>query len=93
MKPYLAQLHQSGAILDDLVTWDGTTWVARANPANLNTLIEYASADSNGALLFRWGINTSGQPYFDAAGVTTGTEAALWRDVVTGNYFVEAITP
>ncbi len=59
-----------------------------------STLIEYAApSTTDGTLVFRWGVNAYGQPYFDSAGVTVGDEAALHVRNADGIYYVEEITP
>lgn len=74
---------------------DGTAWYPFTSGVTRNgwTLVESASqidfdsATDAGAILavYRWGVDGSGSPYFDSAGVTSGEEAALWLDDA-GNY-------
>lgn len=40
---------------------------------------------------WRWGIDGSDAPYFDAAGVTTGEEAVLAVDPIDGTYLLIAV--
>lgn len=52
--------------------------------------------DSSGLVLSwtsKWGIDGSGNPYFNDAGVTSGDEAALMRDSETGAFFLRRYTP
>lgn len=41
---------------------------------------------------WRWGIDASGDPYFESAGVTAGEEAVLAMDPTTGVYSLIAVT-
>lgn len=67
----------------------GVKWAAAAGGSGTRdgwTLVESASQSDfddttdAGAILatYRWGVDASGDPYFDSTGVTAGEEAALW---------------
>lgn len=69
------------AAIDELAdggaaTRDGWTLVESASQP------DFDAATNAGAILavYRWGVDGTGAPYFDSAGVTSGEEAALWID-------------
>lgn len=75
---------------------DSDTWIPGTVAGGTRagwTLVESASqpdfdaTTDAGAVLavYRWGVDGSGTPYFNSAGVSSGEEAALWLDDA-GNY-------
>lgn len=74
-------------------TWDaptagGNSWVVDPGAPSYS-----GSGPVTVALTSKWGINGSGTPYYNAANVTDGEEAALWWDADTETYFLRPYYP
>lgn len=52
-----------------------------------SAVIEAGTVETDGTVLWRWGINTSGQPYFDTDGCDVGEEAIVTVD--DGRFYFE----
>lgn len=68
------QAEVDAAIAGITITREGWTLVESAQQDG------FADTTDAGAILavYRWGVDGSGNPYFDSSGVTSGEEAALW---------------
>lgn len=65
-------------------TRDGWTPVEAASQADFDD-----TTDADAILaVYRWGVDGSGDPYFNSAGVAAGEEAALWLNDSDGYVLV-----
>ena len=80
---------------DEVLTYNGSAWVNEAPSATGNDVftvdpgsVSYAGTTPTVTVTSLFGIDGSGNPYYNSANVTSGEEAALMRDATTGEYFL-----
>jgi hypothetical protein len=78
----------------DGLHYDGSGWANGTDPFVVDAgTPTYDDTDPSGVsvtLSSKWGIDSSGEPYFNALGVTSGEEAALIRDPDSGTYLLRS---
>ena len=78
----------------ELLTYNGSAWVNEAPAATDDVFtvdpgsVSYAGTTPTVTVTSLFGIDGSGNPYYNSANVTSGDEAALMRDATTGEYFL-----
>lgn len=64
------------------------TWKPGDSGAGSGVTVEAGSVQTDGSILWRWAIDaTTGQPYFDDAGVTSGEEGIV--KLTSGRFYIE----
>jgi hypothetical protein len=83
-RPWVQQLHQSGATVGQVVTWDGTTWVAQT-PSPVVITREVVTAPTAGAVIYldATPLENSEAIYVDGLLLAAGVDYTLSGSIVT----------
>ena len=88
-KVALDQLKTTGATTGQVPVFNGTE-LAYGSTASADIVLDVVTVDTNAVATFTYGINTSGQAYYDTAGAVPGQEAALVLS--GGRIYAQSIT-